>query len=452
MKRALKTGCVLILAVAMLAGLFACDGREEVLTTVPPTYEPKVTGEVKFTCNISKLVDEQAADAFIEAFENYYEGTEVDPDYTPGDIPARISSGDIGDVFWFTETECYNYAVTQKSLLPLNQYIEPLKVDTSNVYSGIFALGEVDGQLYMVPRDYNHIVLVYNKTALREAGLEDPKSGWTWDEFKEYCTKLTKTDPNDPTQYIQVGADLNYAWAPVYSSFLEGWGGTWVDTKEKSVNLTDDLVRQGIGELLDLAKTGVIKPEGGDMSAYSSLEDEDYVFRTMVYPSITSVGQRYDALGLEWDFADFPALPTHAVGTGATGFGVYKYSDNLDTAAALALFFLTEEGQRAYHSTDGGSVPLLTSLEGEGFWRYADTADTETDWSQKNYDAFVSFPEADIVGQPNCRMPSQVATVIMNGWEGMLKAFFESGNYIDSLTAMEKQANERWDKIIAANQ
>lgn len=185
------------------------------------------------------------------------------------------------------------------------------------------------------------------------------------------------------------------------------------------------------------------------MSAYDGLEDEDYVFRTMVYPSITSIGQHYDSLGLEWDFADFPAFPNHAVGTGASGFGVYKYSDNLDTAAALALFFFTEEGQIAYHSTEGGSVPLLTSLSEEGFWRYADSKGTDADWSEKNYDAFVSFPEADIVGQPNCRMPVQVASVITSGWDSLLQEFFSSGNYINQLTTMEKTANERWEKIMA---
>ena len=92
---------------------------------------------------------------------------------------------------------------------------------------------------------------------------------------------------------------------------------------------------------------------------------------------------------------------------------------------------------------------MLTSLSEEGFWRYADSKGTDADWSEKNFDAFVSFPEADIVGQPNCRMPVQVASVITSGWDSLLQEFFSSGNYINQLTTMEKTANERWEKIMA---
>ena len=102
---------------------------------------------MKFTCSISTLTEEDAANAFIEAFESKYPGVSVTKDYNPGNVPARIASGEIGDVFHFTEEETYNYAVTQKALLPLNQYIKPLGIDTSTVYTGVYALGQVEGQL-----------------------------------------------------------------------------------------------------------------------------------------------------------------------------------------------------------------------------------------------------------------------------------------------------------------
>ena len=449
MKHVIKTCCALLLVAAMCLTLFACNPGRDVTITVPPDEKIVPTGDVKFTCSISTLTEEDAANAFIEAFESKYPGVSVTKDYNPGNVPARIASGEIGDVFHFTEEETYNYAVTQKALLPLNQYIKPLGIDTSTVYTGVYALGQVEGQLYMVPRDYKHIIMVYNRSALKADGLEDPKDGWTWDEFKSYCTQLTKTDAADSKVYTQVGANLNYTWDPVYVSFLEGWGGTWVDTEEKVINLTDEKVRTGVEELLNFAKTGAIKPEGmSDMSAYSNVTDDKYVFRTMVYPQIVSVGQNYDNLGIEWDFVSFPAFPTHKVGTGCSGFGVYKYTKNPNAAAALALFFLDKEGQTAYHSQEGGSVPLVKELAEADFWRYADSAGTENDWSQKNYNAFVSFPEADTEGRVKCKMPAQVASVIVSGWSGMLSNFFDNGNYIDSLTEMETKANEQWQKIL----
>ena len=449
MKHVVKTCCAFLLVIVMCLPLFACNGGHNPEITVPPDTVIVPKGDVKFTCSIATLSEEDAANEFIKAFEDRYPDVSVTKDYNPGNIPARIASGEIGDVFFFTEEETYNYAVTQKSLLALNQYIKPLGVDTSEVYSGVYALGQVEGQLYMVPRDYNHIVLAYNKTALKASNLADPQDGWTWDEFKDYATKLTKVSSADNNVYEQVGGYLNYTWDPVYVSFLEGWGGKWVDTENKVINLTDEKVRAGIEELLNFAKTGAIKPEGkSDMSAYDNLTDDKYVFRTMVYPNIVSIGQNYDTLGLEWDLVSFPALPVHKVGTGCAGFGVYKYTQNPDAAAALALFFLDKDGQTAYHGSTGGSVPLIKELSDADFWRYADSAGTENDWSQKNFDAFVSFPEADTGGRPKCKMPSKVATVITGGWSGMLSNFFNDGNYIDSLTEMEKTANETWQKIL----
>lgn len=449
MKHVMKTCCAFLLVTAMCLTLFACKERRDPTITIVPETEVVPTGNVKFTCAISSLTDEDAANAFIDAFEEKYPDVSVTKDYNPGNVPARIASGEIGDVFHMTEDEVYNYAVTQKSLLSLNQYIQPLGIDTSKVYSGVYALGQVEGQLYMVPRDYNHVVMVYNRSALKAEGLEDPKDGWTWDDFKSYCTQLTKTDAADANVYTQVGGYLNYGWDPVYVSFLEGWGGKWIDTEEKVINLVDEKVRAGIEELLNFANTGAIMPEGkSDVSSYSGLTDEKYVFRSIVYPQITSIGRNFDTLGVEWDFVSFPVMPKHSVGTGCSGFGVYRYTDNPDAAAALALFFLSAEGQTAYNQNVGGSVPLFKELADAGFWRYADSEGTKNDWSKKNYDAFVSFPEADTVGRVNCKMPAKVAAIIRGGWGTMLNKFFDEGNYIDSLTQMQTSANDTWQKIL----
>ena len=446
MKRVIKT-CCLILAIAMACTvLFAC-GNNPGGPTIPPDSDISVEGNVKFTTAVAKLSDQKAADAFIAAFTEKYPKASVTKDYNPGNIPARIASGEIGDVFGFSEVECYNYAITQKSLMSLNQYIDPLGIDTSSVYSGVLALGQVEGELYMVPKDYNHVVFIYNKTALKEAGLADPQDGWTWDEFKDYATKLTLTDPNDASVYTQVGGNLNYLWDPVYVPFFEGWGGKWVDTENKVISLTTDEVRKGIDELLNLAKTGAIKPELGNTEGFPT-DAEKYVFRSMVYPNITSMGSAYDTLNLDWDFVSFPAFPTHKVGTGCSGFGVYKYTSNPNTAAALALFFFTAEGQRAYNGNEGGSVPLVKELSDEGFWRYNDLTNTGADWSGKNYDAFVSFPEADTVGRVNCKMPAKVAAIVTGGWESVVKDFFDTGSYMDSLTQLEKSANDTWQRLI----
>jgi ABC-type glycerol-3-phosphate transport system substrate-binding protein len=126
MKKIFKPVVGLLLCTVMILTLFGCNDqkyRDLNLQTIKPGDEITVEGNVKFTCNISTLVEESAANAVLDAFQDAYPNTSVTRDYNPGNIPARIASGEIGDVFWFTGPETYNYAVTQKCLLSLNQFI-----------------------------------------------------------------------------------------------------------------------------------------------------------------------------------------------------------------------------------------------------------------------------------------------------------------------------------------
>ena len=92
----------------------------------------------------------------------------------------------------------------------------------------------------------------------------------------------------------------------------------------------------------------------------------------------------------------------------------------------MALFFLTEEGQRAYHSAPGENVPLLKSLANEDFWRFPISS---KGWSEKNFDAFVSYPDASTPVSVISRAPAEIAD-ILNG-DKLLVAFgkISNGNF-----------------------
>ncbi len=417
--------------------------------TVKPESDLDVSGTVKFTYSFGNISQQKSGDDYIAAFQKKYPNVTVVKDYNPGNIAARIASGEIGDVFPMCDTDVYNYAVTQRSLMSLNQYIEPLGLDMSNIYTGVYALGMIEGEMYMVCKEYDHVVLTYNRTALKEAGLADPEDGWTWDQFKDYATKLTKSSPNDPNVLTQCGGVLNYGWDPVYVAFFEGWGGTWYDTETKKINLTSDDVRQGIDELLSFAKTGAIKPECCEnMDAYANLTDANYVFTANTYAQLESVGKMFDGIDYEWDIVSFPKLPVHKVGTGSMGIGVYKYTQNPNAAAALALFMYTDEGQMAFHKNEGGSVPVTRSLCDADFWRYPEPKANGKDWSGKNFDAYVSFPEADTVGRVICKLPAAVASAVTGYWGRVLGEFWSTGSYMNALTTMEKASNDVWQRIL----
>ena len=444
---------ILIMSVLLLSAA-ACNRKGPPKSGIlTDDYELTIEGEVVFTIsNESGAASEAAAPrAFADAFMRKYPEVKVTVDEAHRNTYAtRISTGEIGDVFWVDENDANNYKKNHNALLMLDYYMDKLNIDRQNIYSGALVGGMIDGRLYMVPRNLGQQVLIYNKDALTQANIEIPSGGtaMTWDEFKDICRRVTLSE-NDT--YTQVGAGFKLWWSPVWQAFAEGWGGQWVNTIEKRVTfVSDPNVMAGINEMFDACNEGwmkddVIQYTGANAARYSQISDLDYVFRTFGDMQwITRYGNAYDNANIAWDFCSVPAFPTHKVGTGATGYVVYNRTRNPDTAAALALFFLTEEGQTAYHSTSGGNVPLLKSLSEENFWRMPGT-----DWSDKNFDAFVSYPDASTPATVITRAPSEIAEILSDN--NMINAFGRiingTASVEDVFADLETRCNETWSKL-----
>lgn len=72
-------------------------------------------------------------------------------------------------------------------------------------------------------------------------------------------------------------------------------------------------------------------------------------------------------------------FPNSKSGVVSSGLGVYSRTKCPVMAAALALFFYTENGQRAFHGEKGGSIPLHKSVADSDIWR-----NREPSWRGKN--------------------------------------------------------------------
>ena len=469
------------LLVAMLA--LAAFGCQEVITqdgTLPEGYQPSVEGRVKLNYYIASTEsDKRSVNDWVAAFERKYSNCDVEADISnvgKTAIQAQIASRSVGDVFFLWETDVYNYAVTQEALMPLDSYVEALSLDVSNIFSAIYEMGVVEGQLYMVMRDYNHISLMYNKGAVAAEGLTDPveldKAGdWTWETFRSYCEKLTKDTDGDGT-IDQLGGIMRFGYAPIYIPFLEGYGGTWYDTTNKKVNFiasdTDGTspVLMGVNEMVDTVRSGTVRynpvtgVENGDapiaikdtpeLSSYSSFNvTTSIVFQETQFPSFASQGKAYENANIEWDCVSFPALPVHKVGTGSTGFAVFNKTQNPDAAAALCLFLYTEDGQRAYNGQEGGSVPNVRSLADDTFWRVPFDDVSIDPVNGIYYDAWISYPEADTYGQIECVLPPEIAQIVKNTLQNVVpNAVNGTRSVADTLTRLETQANDAWAQIV----
>lgn len=447
MKKYFKSAVVILLALIMTFTVVACS-KPGIVTQQQLDDAVKngvAKGKVTFTYSpaASSNNDRAAAERFISAFEKKYKDVKVKRDYSQTS-DARIASADIGDVFYFAEEATYKYAVTDKALLPLDGFIEKFGIDRSDVYSGVFSLGLVNGRLYFVARDYNQVVMFYNKAAVTEANLSDAvHKDWTWSEFQLLAEQFTNEN--------YYAADLNLPWSPVYTAFFEAYTdrNAWCNTTEKKITFSDaeGKILKAIGEAVELARKDYAKIEGVNNSA-PGLSGKEPVFKTVVYPSLLSEAQGYDNKGIEWDVINMPLFERPSFGCGSSGVGVFSRTQNIAASAALALFFFTPEGQRAFNQGTGGSVPLLKSLDVEGFdaWKFPD----DENWCDKNWDAFVYLADtASTPGQVKCRMPIEVAEAIDKEVKNILvKDYQNTQDYKDGFAALEKKCNEIWSQLI----
>ncbi len=446
-----KTLKLILLGMLVVAAAFSCGScnREEIhYGIVEKGQELVIGGNVKISAyNSAGEEGKMSIRALASAFESAYPDATVSVDISITDQAStanRIASGDIGDVFFFWEEDTYSYAVSNNAIMNLTQYLRPLGIDIGNIYSGTMDLGRINGNIYMVARDHTHVMLYYNRDALVSAGLSDPPKGWTWDDFKNYCEKLTVVVDNG--NYEQVGARIDFDSAPNIIAVLQGWGGKWFDTVNKKIDLTSENVVKGVGEVIGLMEKGYIVPVGGtsEMNGkYSNVLNNRVktVFTSGVFPGLASTCKEFESYGVDWNVCDWFAYPVHSVGAGATGFGVYNRTKNPDTAAALALFFYTEEGQRAYNGQIGGSVPNVRSLALDSFWRVGGKEDT-------NYDAFVSYPDCDVVGKFECVVPPEIAQVLKSQITSVFSNHFSGkASYTDTLAKIEEQCNQKWKVI-----
>lgn len=446
MKKIVKRAIVLFIVTLTLFGMVACNQAPIVnVTNVNADYDVNVSGEITWTFNVSNAFAKRAATSFIKAFESAYPNASVKLDSSDSSA-TRVNGGTIGDVFYFAETQIYEYAVTCNGLMPLEGYVAALDLDLSDVYMGIYELGKIDGRLYYVSRDYNAICFTYNVDKLKEYNLATMvKNDWAWSDLLEISKTVTEATSETNEKFY--GANIDLTYSPVYVTFFESAvGGTWCDTEEKKITFIDEDGRtlQAMQECIDAALAGYINP------GTSTKTQGTPVFKYCVHPQVLSAGKDYDAAGVDWDIVAFPGFgengQNRGFGCGSSGFGVYNRTRNKDTAAAFALFFYTEEGQRAYNGQPGASVPVVGSLKEDSSWRYPD----EADWVNKNWDAFVFEAQtASIVGQVVCRMPYEIATKINTEMAKIIpKVMAGSVSLENAFTELQTTCNDLWSTLV----
>lgn len=211
---------------ALVLLLAACNAEEEKDEAVSPTAsaEESEPTEVIFWHAMSGEL-EGALNSLVDDFNASQDDYEVEPVFQgtyeealtklntvagTDDSPAVMQVFEVGTKFM----------IDSGHIQPVQEFIDEENFDISIWEENITNYYQVDGKQYSMPFNSSTPVLIYNKDAFEEAGLDPEKSPLTYSELQAAAEALT-------TETQKGFSILNYGW--FFEELLAAQGGLFVN-------------------------------------------------------------------------------------------------------------------------------------------------------------------------------------------------------------------------------
>lgn len=203
----------------------------------------------------------------IAAFERAHPGIHVLYEPNPGrqyeeKILTGLAAGEPPDVF-LLDSKLIPTFTNKNVLLDLRPYLRSEGIDSAQWYPEALAMGRRGGGLFAFPKGFTPLMIFYNKTLFRTAGVPFPEPDWTWQDYLSTATRLTVDADGDGTPEKFGAAFTNYYfyWVPwVWSA-----GGDVIDPVRRRSAGALDAARtvEAIQFLVDLRKRERVAPDVG---------------------------------------------------------------------------------------------------------------------------------------------------------------------------------------------
>lgn len=188
--------------------------------------EEKVTiGQKKIVINFIDLgspSEMKRMNALIKRFEQNHPRVKVRVEYppSPSDVRQKILLATIGnmplDIVYLNDTVFPEF-VDKGCFEPLDNFIENDKsFNIDDFYSEAIECATFNRKIYSIPPLYGTYIAIYNKSLLKEQDIPYPRDGWSWEEFRETCKKLTidRNGDGKPEQFGCLGTHI-WVWLPM---------------------------------------------------------------------------------------------------------------------------------------------------------------------------------------------------------------------------------------------
>jgi multiple sugar transport system substrate-binding protein len=320
---------------------------------------------------------------FKEAYPNVTVQFEPVPQDYGTKLLAQFASNSAPDVFQVGDGDVAKYA-TMGVVENLDPYITGDNgFDSSIMYPGVFAFGQMGGSTYFLTKDYSPLILHYNKDLFAAAGVAEPAAGWTWDDFLAAAQALTldgngnnAASPDfDANNIVQWGVQLPDAWGDLLWTrgilpIIYQNGGSLIseDGTTTTGYMNSEATVGAIQWYVDLVKTHHVAPSATDIASFSGVDLFANQQVAMLWNGIWAING-YEAgdsaLTFNWGTAQ---LPTGSAGAANAlcwaGFAMNAGSQNKEAAWAFLKYITAGEGAQDF--ADYALTPVQSIAESQG--------------------------------------------------------------------------------------
>ncbi len=156
----------------------------------------------------------------VAAFEAKYPWINVLYEPNPGrqyeeKILTGLAAGEPPDVF-LLDSKLIPTFTNKRVLLDLAPFIGPLGIDTAQWYPNVLGIARKGSALFAFPKGFTPLMVYYNRSLFRSAGVPEPRPDWTWDDLLATAKALTRDDDGDgtPEQYGTAFTNYYFYWIP----------------------------------------------------------------------------------------------------------------------------------------------------------------------------------------------------------------------------------------------
>jgi multiple sugar transport system substrate-binding protein len=322
-----------------------------------PTLEPVEISFMMWGAPEELKVWQQIVDDFQAKHPNIKVNVDVsDWDSYWTKLKTLYAGGTPPDVFAM-DAPLYPDWVSRGALLNLQPYVDASPGLLDGLYPNTLEVYKTPDGYYGLPRDFQTIVLFYNKAMFDAAQIPYPTDKWTLDDLRKTAKELTKTVNGKKQWGFTTDLwDMELFW----SENIWGHGGDILSADHTKTLIGEPQAREAWHLLSDIVTADKSAPNSDEAQEYGG---DAFLGGAAAMDTMGhwAVNDRL-AAGLNMGVAPMPAGPAgRATSVNSAGFVAAKDGKHPDAAWEFIKYALSEDAQKKLAEL-GFAIPVLQSV------------------------------------------------------------------------------------------